>query len=78
MNGALLVAGTTSDAGNCGTCGVKCPTGVSCAGGKCQCPSGTTWCQNSQTCTNLSVDPDNCGVCGTKCSGNFCSNGKCL
>jgi len=53
------------DPDNCGSCGIRCPAGVACRGGKCGCPPGTTDCGGS--CVDLSSDDANCGACGFAC-----------
>ena len=65
-----------TDIGNCGHCGIVCP---SCISGKCigSCSAGETTCNGN--CVNLQSDPNNCGACGTICLGltSYCSNGAC-
>jgi len=66
----------TSDAHNCGACGVMCSDGQSCVAGSCVCDGGQTAC--GTTCTDTQTDPANCGTCGNTCSGGaMCTNGTC-
>jgi hypothetical protein len=75
------------DVRNCGDCGMQCPPGLICAGGKCGCPPSGTQCGTGQTCCGMngckSLDSDinNCGACANICgvgNGQTCSGGKCL
>ncbi len=42
------------------------------------CPPGQTFCNDSQKCRDLSIDPNSCGACGNRCSSIHCRNGRCL
>jgi len=67
------------DVGNCGTCGIVCPSGEDCENGQCvqPCINGLSLC--SGYCRNLATDTDNCGMCGVACpSGQECGNGICV
>lgn len=57
----------TSDAANCGTCGLACGAQAVCAGGSCACAAGTTAC--GAACVVLASDPAHCGACDTACTG---------
>src|SRR5262249_11927523 len=62
-----------TEARNCGSCGMACPTGQACTGGTCQlvCPTATpTVCGSgpSAACTDTRTDNKNCGKCGTACA----------
>ncbi|MBI5516289.1 MAG: hypothetical protein HY909_21060 [Deltaproteobacteria bacterium] len=62
---------TQTDARNCGTCGMGCPSGQLCVLGTCrtECTSPMTACGGgaSMVCTNTQTDPRNCRVCGVAC-----------
>ena len=66
----------STDASNCGECGVTCTTGQVCQTGQCQCQAGLVDC--SGTCVDLQSDGDHCGACGQACTGGeVCSSGTC-
>jgi hypothetical protein len=77
--------GITSDALNCGDCGVFCDFagGRHCEGGVCVantpagCAAGLTAC--GPTCVDLLTDQNNCGSCGRVCGASeSCFGGACL
>jgi hypothetical protein len=63
-------------------CGKVCPSGTSCIGGVCRCPSPQAYCPGIG-CTNLQTDVYNCGSCGALChytrgcAPSVCANGIC-
>src|SRR5689334_7058005 len=66
----------SSDAANCGGCGVVCPGELACINGSCGCPGHQIDCNN--VCTDQQVDANNCGGCGIVCGpGLVCSQGSC-
>ncbi|MDF3037762.1 MAG: Tryptophan synthase alpha chain [Thermomicrobiales bacterium] len=72
-------ADLSSDAFNCGGCGIVCDSGV-CEGGAC--PQVSLGCvaplvECGGLCADLSVDPFNCGGCGIVCDGGVCEGGVC-
>ena len=78
-SGLVACSGTCVDiqtnAGNCGGCGVGCPSGQSCSGGFC-CPTGSAPCGGA--CADLAHSNVNCGACGHACSaGQVCADGAC-
>jgi hypothetical protein len=71
-------ADLSTDAANCGRCGVACAPGVACFGGFCEeaCPAPRREC--ARGCTDVGVDPENCGACGNVCgAGAVCTAGAC-
>lgn len=73
----------SSDARNCGGCGVTCAPGHICLSGSCVtagCPTGQIACgaDYAAPCVDLQTDPNNCGTCFTVCGqGQTCSGGVC-
>ncbi len=66
-----------ADDHNCGSCGNTCPTGVSCAIGRCDCYAPEVSCDG--LCTDPVDDPEHCGSCGHACApSEFCSLGECV
>ncbi len=66
----------STDASNCGGCGVMCTTGQVCQTGQCQCQNGLVDCAGS--CVNLQSDGNHCGECEHACTaGLVCSAGAC-
>ena len=66
----------TSDAANCGSCGVVCPVSTSCVSGACTCSAGLAAC--TAGCVDLTSDAGNCGACGAACpTGQVCSASVC-
>ena len=67
-------ADLSSDAGNCGACGVACEGG--CLASSCCPPAASTVCGGA--CADTASDPANCGACGTRCGpGESCLTGLC-
>lgn len=72
--GCTAVAG---DSANCGACGNACPSGFSCAVGRCDCEDPLKSCDG--LCTDPTTDNDNCGMCGNACrEGDVCLEGACV
>jgi hypothetical protein len=72
----------TTDAENCGACGVVCAesTHGTCVSGACVCAAGFVDCDGSGCGTpvaSLAVDPKNCGDCGHDCGIGSCAAGLC-
>jgi hypothetical protein len=64
----------TSDARNCGGCGIACGGAATCVAGACVC--GGVMCAGR--CADLATDRANCGACGYACSpGVACASARC-
>jgi hypothetical protein len=82
----------SSDAMNCGACGVRCGAGQTCCDGTCvdldtnashcgtcsrSCGAGIACCGGA--CTNTTNDAMHCGACGRACAaGTACCGGACV
>lgn len=67
---------TSSDALNCGECGVQCGTGQTCQISACRCQGSLETCGTS--CINTNANAANCGGCGIACAvGQTCQAGVC-
>jgi hypothetical protein len=67
----------SADPQHCGACNVSCPTGTTCGGGTCQCPTGLALCNGA--CVDLKADTKHCGSCTTTCgAGSTCNAGACV
>ena len=72
--GCTALAG---DSDHCGACGNACPSGVSCAVGRCDCEEPLKSCDG--LCTDPATDNDHCGMCGNACrEGDICLEGACV
>jgi hypothetical protein len=79
-SGIAFCVDFATDANNCGSCGTKCPSGLSCLNGGCVliCPQNSCGSDGTAFCTDFATDPNNCGTCAHKCSpAQTCSNGMC-
>ena len=54
--------------GNCGGCGIVCPSAAFCAGASCACSAGESLCDAG--CLDDQIDIHNCGGCGTECAAD--------
>src|SRR5439155_920340 len=63
--------------GNCGRCGIACPTNDVCSSGRCICPTENDVCNG--VCVNPDTDTANCGKCGLACKPQeTCDSGECV
>jgi hypothetical protein len=75
--GALVCVDTSSDAANCGSCGMQCINESVCVLGECAC-GGQMPSVCAGHCKDLASDASNCGSCGTTClAGVPCQDGAC-
>jgi hypothetical protein len=66
-----------ADSNNCGTCGNVCPTGTSCAVGRCDCLAPMLACDG--ICIDPMEDAEHCGTCTNACGATeSCSAGECI
>jgi len=66
----------SSDATNCGACGVVCGAGSSCVAGACACQAGFSSCGGG--CVDTQSSATHCGSCDVACApGMVCSLGAC-
>lgn len=66
-----------SDSQNCGSCGNVCPSGVTCALGRCECEAPMLGCDG--LCVDPSTSREHCGACGNACEeGESCLEGRCV
>jgi hypothetical protein len=74
--GGAACVDLSSDAANCGACGVACPEGIACEAGSCACPPGAALCDGA--CIDTQSNPAACGGCGITCGANeVCLAGQC-
>ena len=75
--GGGVCANVVSDSQNCGSCGNVCPSGVTCALGRCDCEAPMLGCDG--LCADPSTDVMNCGSCGNACgAAESCQDGSCV
>ena len=75
--GGGVCANVVSDSQNCGSCGNVCPSGVTCALGRCDCEAPMLGCDG--LCVDPSSDMEHCGACGNACgAGESCLSGSCV
>src|SRR6185436_12947257 len=66
----------TSSSGNCGSCGHRCGSGMTCSASECRCPIGREMCGDA--CVDTRTDEASCGTCGHACgAGEECTAGVC-
>jgi hypothetical protein len=73
--------GCFPEGGPCDASTLSCCDGLSCIGGVCSCPGGSTFCLDAapDTCVDLGSDSANCGACGNACgAGKECVAGQCV
>lgn len=72
-----VCARLAADDANCGSCGNACPSGTSCAIGRCDCLAPMRACDG--VCLDVSSNPTHCGACGNTCAATeVCSLGECV
>jgi len=72
-----VCADLTTDGANCGGCGLACPSGQSCAAGRCSgggCPTGAIDCNGN--CIDPLTNAQNCGGCASAGGGHNCGSGS--
>jgi hypothetical protein len=72
-----------ANAGACGACDHRCPSGATCQAGTCQCPAGQADVCGAGPggpgqCVDWQSDEFNCGACGTSCGLGTCTAGACV
>lgn len=67
----------TSDAENCGYCGIACMAEAECVNAKCECSGDLLMC--GQKCVDTDSDIKHCGGCNHACgTGMTCEGGECV
>jgi hypothetical protein len=68
---------TSSDAANCGSCGIACGNGAACVDGVCSCSDELSLCGSD--CVDLQNEHEYCGTCDNDCDFDLelCYDGSC-